>query len=82
MLGRDLLMPEELMRFKFGEAIFMTTRKYPIHAKVMPIGDYPIKIKMATLPAEHKEFKISCFDLTEFRKEQLLKRTEGKIELE
>lgn len=82
LLGRDLLMPEELMRFKFGEAIFMTTRKYPIHAKIMPICDYPIKIKMATLPAEHKEFKISCFDLTEFRKEQLLKRTEGKIELE
>lgn len=82
LMGRELLMPEELMRFKFGEAIFMSTRKYPIRARIMPIGEYPIKIKMAKLPDKKKEFKIECFDLDKFRKEKILNDMNNKVELE
>ena len=82
LMGRELMMPEELMRFKFGEAIFMSTRKHPIHARIMPIGDYPIKIKMSNLPTKKKEFVIECFDLDKFRKEKTLKDMNNKVELE
>ena len=72
LISRDLLMSDELMRFEFGEAIFMTTRHYPIKATIMPIGKYPIKIKMTTLPKTKKVFNISCFDLDKFRKEKTI----------
>lgn len=82
LMGRDLLMPDELMQFKFGEAIFMTTRYYPVRARITPIGNYPIEIKMAKLPTKKKEFEISCFDLDKFRKENALKNMNDKVELE
>ncbi len=67
LLGRELLMPDELMRLKFGEAIYISSRMYPIKAKVKTIYDYPIKIKKSVLPTEPKIAKIECFDLNEFR---------------
>lgn len=82
LIGRELMMPDEVMKLKFGEAIFMTTRKYPIKAKIMPIGNYPIKIKMVNLPNKKKEFIIQCFDLDKFRKEKVRKHDDKKIELE
>ena len=30
LMGRELLMPDELMRFKLGDGLFMATRQYPI----------------------------------------------------
>lgn len=82
LMGRELLMPEELMRFSFGEAIFMTTRMHPIKANILPISEYPIKYKITQLPSEHKEYKINCFDLNKYRKDKLLERMNKKIELE
>ena len=56
-------MPDELMKLKFGDAIFMKSRMYPVKAEVKPIGDYPIKVKMAKLPNKKKEFTIEFFVL-------------------
>lgn len=67
LIGRELMMPDELMRLKFGEAIFMGSRSYPIKASIMPVGKYPFKIKFAELPNEPKEYEISCFDLDNYR---------------
>lgn len=83
LMGRELMMPDELMKLNFGEAIFMKSRMHPVKAKVMPIGDYPIKFKMSKLPNKKKEFEISCFDLDKFRKEKTLKAmNDNKVELE
>lgn len=82
LMGRDLMMPEELMKLKFGEAIFMKSRMHPIKAVVKPIGDYPIKFKMSKIPNKKKEFEIACFDLDKFRKEQTLAKMNNKVELE
>lgn len=82
LMGRELMMPDELMKLKFGEAIFMKSRMYPVRAKVMPIGDYPIKFKMTKLPSKQKIFEIACFNLDEFRKEKTLKAVNNKVELE
>ena len=81
LMGRELMMPDELMRFQFGEAIFMGTRMYPIKAKIKPIGDYPIKIEFANLPTKTKEYKIECFDLDEFRKNQLINVMNNKVDI-
>lgn len=68
LLGRELLMPDELMRFKFGEAIFMGARMYPIKANIIPISKYPLNISIAELPSKSKAYKIECFNLDEYRK--------------
>lgn len=54
LIGRELMMPNELMRFKFGESIFMKTRMHPIKAHIVPISEYPIKIKNALFPINLK----------------------------
>ena len=82
LMGRELMMPDELMKLKFGEAIFMKSRMYPVKAKVTPIGDYPIKFKMSKLPNKKKEFVIECFDLDKFRKEKTIQKLDNKVELE
>ena len=66
--GRDLLMPDELMRFKFGEGIFLKTRMYPIRSVYKPISEYGIKIKYVSLPKRVRKHNIKCFDLDEYRK--------------
>ena len=81
LMGRELMMPDELMRFKFGEAIFMGTRMHPIKATIVPISKYPIKYKLATLSTIPREYQIECFNLDEFRK-QKIKLQDEKIELE
>ncbi|MFR5856960.1 MAG: VirD4-like conjugal transfer protein, CD1115 family, partial [Bacilli bacterium] len=80
LLGRELLMPDELMRFKFGEALFIKTRKYPIKAKISTIYDYSIKIKTVPLPSKEKNFEIKYFDLDKIRK--VRENEKIKIELE
>lgn len=81
LMGRELLTPDELMKLKFGEAIFMKSRLPPVRANVIPIGNYPIKIIMSNLPNDKKEFKIKCFNLDEFRKEKSNERLKNKVEL-
>lgn len=78
LIDRDLLMSEELIRFKFGEALFMTTRMYLIHARIKPISEYPIKIEMAKLPNEKKEFDVKCLDLNKFKKRKIIRRIYNK----
>lgn len=80
LLGRELLMPDELMRFKFGESLFIKARKYPIKTIVIPIYDYPIKINKVSLPVKMANNEIKCFNLDEFR---VLKASqENRIDLE
>ncbi len=81
LMGRELMMPDELMRFQFGDALFMKTRLHPIKSKVHPIGKYPIKVKISKVPYKKKEHKIECFDLDKFRKEKVIKNS-TYVELE
>lgn len=81
LMGRELLMPDELMRFKFGEAIFMGTRMHPVKATIVPIAKYPIKYKIVNLPNTPKEYQIECFNLDEFRKNKTINNM-NKVELE
>jgi len=78
LLGRELLMPEELMRFQLGEGIFMASRKFPIKSRFVSINDYGIKIVMSTIPKKKKIHTIACFNLDEFRK-QKVSNTENNI---
>jgi len=81
LMGRELLMPDELMRFKFGEAIYMGTRMYPVKARIVPISKYPIKYKIVSLPNTPKEYMIECFNLDEFRRNKTINDM-NKVELE
>lgn len=78
LLGRDLVMPEELMRLKLGEGLFLKTRLYPIKSKLKTIDEYGIKYTKIDLPKEKKELKIQCFDLNEYRK----RKSDNLIDLE
>jgi len=81
LMGRELLMPDELMRFKFGEAIYIGNRMYPIRATIVPISNYPIKYKITKLPSEIKNHQIRCFNLDEYRKNKVINNL-NKVELE
>lgn len=81
LLGRELLMPEELMRFKLGNGLFIPSRDYPVKAIFKPIFDYNIKYKMTEVPKESKEFNINCFNLDEFRKQKIIAKNNEKAEL-
>lgn len=76
------MMPEELMKLKFGEAIFMKSSMHPVKAIVKPICDYPINFKMSKLPAKNKKNVISCFDLNKYREERSLAKMNKTIALE
>lgn len=82
LIGRELMMADELMRFEFGEALFMKARMHPVKAKVKPIREYPIKFEMSVLPNNKKEIKISCFNLDNFRNKKVKNNKDNKIELE
>ena len=82
LLGRELLTPDELMRFKFGESIFLKTRMFPIRAVSPPIQDYGFKIKKSSLPTEHKEYKIDVFNLDEYRTRQIKNEIDDLVDLE
>lgn len=81
LIGRELLMPDELMKFKFGDAIFVKTRMHPIKANIIPIANYPINYKLVPLPTNSKEYKIDCFSLDEFRKNKVINNM-NQVELE
>ena len=81
LIGRELLMPDELMRFKLGEGLFMATRQYPIKSNFIPISNYGFKIKMSVVPKKQKDFKIDCFNLDEFRKKKIQDEEDKKVDL-
>ncbi len=81
LIGRELLMPDELMRFKLGEGLFMATRQYPIKSNFIPISNYGFKIKMSVIPKKQKDFKIDCFNLDEFRKKKIQDEEDKKVDL-
>lgn len=81
LMGRELMMPDELMRFKFGEAIFMGSRMHPVKATIIPIYDYPIKYKISNLSIIPREYKIECFNLDEYRKNKTINNM-NKFDLE
>ena len=72
--GRDLLTPDELMNFKFGEALFLIARMDPVKSNLKQIKDYPIKYKIVNdIKVKHKDFyKLEIFDLDTFRIEKEL----------
>lgn len=81
LMGRELLMPDELMRFKFGESLFLKTRMHPVMATSLPIDDYGFKIKYTKLPSKPNEYIIDVFNLDEYResKKQEQHNTRAKL---
>lgn len=79
--GRDLLTPDELMNFKFGEALFLMARMNPVKSNLKQIKDYPIKYKVIdNIKVKHKDFyKLEIFDLDTFRIEKELFNEEQPI---
>lgn len=70
LMSRDLLMPDELMRLKFGEAIFMKQRMYPIKAHIKPISEYSLEYITSDLPIKKSKTKIQCFNLNKLREKK------------
>ena len=72
--GRDLLTTDELINFKYGEAIFLRARMDPIKTNLKMIRDYPIKYKVIdNIKVKHNDFyKLEIFDLDTFRIEKEL----------
>lgn len=81
LIGRDLMMPDELMRFKLGEGIYIPSRLYPVKSKFVTIDKYGFKIKMSKVPNKPKSYVIDCFNLDEFRKTKM-NNENNKLELE
>ena len=81
LIGRELMMPDELMRFKFGEGLFLKARMHPIKATYLPMNKYGFKINKITLPKDPKECVIECFNLDEYRISKTIK-IEEKLDLE
>lgn len=77
LIGRELMMADELMRFEFGKVIFMRARMHPVKAKAKPIREYPINFRMSALPNDKRKTKISIFSLDDFRR----KKVNNKIDL-
>ena len=81
LLGRELLMPEELMRFKFGEGLFLKTRMFPVKSKLKIIYKYGFKIKKKSLPKKEIVYVPEYFDLNKFREQKAIESMSNKIEL-
>lgn len=82
LMSRDLLMPDELMRFKIGEGVFISSRQYPIKSKFVSISDYKINIKYSIIPKKCNNYKIDCFNLDEYRNQKSNQNNDSKVELE
>ena len=69
--GRELMTSDELMKFDFGEGLFLMTRMYPIKSILPMIYDYNLKINEENIDYPVLEIKhINHFDLDAFRKEK------------
>ena len=69
LIGRDLLTPDELMKFNLGEGIFIQTRLNPIRSKFVQIDEYPIKIIEKDFVINQEQHEIKLFDLNKFREQ-------------
>lgn len=69
--GRELLTSDELMKFEFGEGLFMRTRMNPIKSNLPIIDDYSInfRLKEVEFPKLNKII-IEVFNLDDFRIEK------------
>ena len=82
LLGRELLMPEELIRFQFGEGLFLKTRMFPVKTYLKPIQEYNIKIKKAIIPKKEIVYVPECFDLNKFRERKVIEEMDNRVELQ
>ena len=82
LIGRELLMPDELMRFKLGEGLYIPSRLYPVKSKYVTIDKYGFDIKMSKVPNKPKSYVIDCFNLDTFRKNKVKNKDDNKLELE
>ena len=82
LLGRELLQPDELMRFKYGESLFIKSRMHPIKATSLPFEQYGFKNKKVNLPSVHRNYSIDIFNLDEFRNKKLKMEIDGLVEIE
>ena len=80
-MGRELLMPDELMRFKFGESIFIKTRMHPVKATSLQIDDYGFKVKHSKVPSKSRERVIDVFNLDEYRERIKKEKKESLVDI-
>ena len=79
--GRELLTSDELMKFSFGEGLFMRTRMNPIRSNLPIIDNYKIDIlkEEVIYPAVNKN-KIELFNLDSYRAEKKILEDLGEID--
>ena len=75
-------MPEELIRFQFGEGLFLKTRMFPVKTYLKPIQEYNIKIKKAIIPKKEIVYVPECFDLNKFRERKVIEEMDNRVELQ
>ena len=75
-------MPDELMRFKYGESLFMKSRMHPIKAVSLPYNKYGFDIQVTEVPTKHQSYEVDVFNLDEYRKRKLEKEIEKLTEIE
>ncbi|MDD3453632.1 MAG: type IV secretory system conjugative DNA transfer family protein [Bacilli bacterium] len=79
--GRELLTSDELMKFNFGEGLFMKTRMNPIRSTLPMIDKYKIEI-----PSEEVSYpsisnnKIELFNLDSYRAEKKFLEDLGELD--
>ena len=82
LMGRELLQADELMRFQYGEGLFIKSRMLPVKATTLPFDKYNFNIKLVSVPSEHKDYKIDVFNLDEFRNKKMKKEIDTLLDLE
>lgn len=82
LMGRELLQPDELMRFRYGDSLFIKSRMLPVKATALPFDKYGFDIKKTNIPSEHRDYTIDVFNLDEFRNNKLKKDIDSLIDLE
>lgn len=74
-------MPDEIMKFKLGEALFIKTRIHPIMSNLKSIDKYNLKVGHSNLPQKVKNSNPKLFDLDEHRLQNKLFNEDNKVEL-
>ncbi len=82
LMGRELLQPDELMRFKYGESLFIKSRMLPLKATSLPFYKYGFKINKVSVPTIHHNYVIDVFNLDEYRERKLKQEIDNLVEIE
>lgn len=78
--GRELLTSDELMKFNFGEGLFMRTRMNPIRSTLPIIDNYKINIsREEVIYPKQLNNKIEFFNLDSYRTEKKFLEDLGEI---